>query len=195
MMQIPALLSMRALPAMLVLASKSALTAALLFAASLGMWSGMWSAAHAADKTLLPSPVDLHADGIQSARHGKPIVILFSLPDCAYCKVVRENYLAPLLREKSAAKRPIIREIEITAGARFTGFRREQLSHSDMADRYGVHFAPTVLFLDNNGQLLTEPIIGGDTAGMYGGYLDNTFAEANRKLAASTSNKTTGDKK
>jgi thioredoxin-related protein len=154
----------------------------------------VWAGAHAAQPAALPEPMNLHADGIQSAQHRKPVVILFSLPGCAYCEVVRKNYLVPLLKE-SAALRPIIREVDISANKRFADFRQKQVSHRELADRYGVRVAPTVIFIDSAGNLLTEPIIGGDTAGLYGGYLDNAFAEATRKLDASRNVETKGDKK
>jgi thioredoxin-related protein len=154
-----------------------------------------WPGAYARGPGLLPAPVDLHADGIQSAEQGKPVVILFSLADCAYCEVVRKNYLAPLLRDERIARRPIIREVDVSGNERFAGFQREQISHRELANRYGVHFAPTVIFVDGSGNLLTKPIVGGDTAGMYGGYLDNAFAEATRKLGTRQPIDTMGEEK
>lgn len=132
---------------------------------------------------VLPAPVDLQQDAAQSRREGKPVVILFSLPGCAFCHVVRQNYLAPLLRNPLAKDRPIIREVEITSRQAFVGFKGEPTSHQHFAKSFHIRFAPTVVFLDPSGQLLTEPIIGGDAAGLYGGYLDNAFAEAAKKLS------------
>lgn len=160
----------------------------------LALLLAVWAGAHAAKPSALPAPVDLHADGVQAAQQRKPVVILFSLPGCGYCEVVRKNYLVPLLREP-AAQRPIIREVGITADERFRDFRQKQVSHRELADRYGARVAPTVIFVDRAGNLLSEPIIGGDTSGLYGGYLDNAFAEATRKLGANRIVETKGDKK
>lgn len=134
-------------------------------------------------RVALPAPVDLSMDGTQAELRGKPIVILFSLPGCSFCDVVRQNYLAPLVRDMPEQQRPIIREVRITETSTFSGFNREPVSHRGLARRYGVRFAPTVLLVDRAGKLLTPPIIGGDVAGLYGGFLDNAFAEASRKLA------------
>jgi thioredoxin-related protein len=140
--------------------------------------------AHAVSPALaLPEPHDLRADAVRAQRERKPIVILFSLPGCAFCQVVRQNYLAPLLRDLAPNERPIIREVEITSTRTLAGFNGAPLSQHDLAKRLNVRFAPTVLFLDSSGQLLAPPIIGGDTVGLYGGYLDNAFAEAAQKLS------------
>lgn len=138
---------------------------------------------HAGDANL-PAPVDLQKDGAQGRREGKPVVILFSLPGCAFCHVVRQNYLMPMLRNVPAKDRPIIREVEITSTQTFVGFKGEPTSHQHFAKNFHIRFAPTVVFLDPSGQFLTDPIIGGDTAGLYGGYLDRAFAEAAKMLSS-----------
>lgn len=132
---------------------------------------------------LLPAPTDLRQDAAQAQREGKPVVILFSLPGCAFCHVVRQNYLAPLLRNTPARDRPIIREVEITGTRVFAGFQGEPVTHEGLAKHLHIRFAPTVVFLDSSGRHATEPIVGGDTAGWYGAYLDKAFAEAARKLS------------
>lgn len=134
-------------------------------------------------RVALPAPVDLNMDGTQAALRGKPIVILFSLPGCSFCEGVRQNYLAPLMRDMPEQQRPIIREVRIADTATFSGFNREPVSHRGLARSYGVRFAPTVVLVDRAGNLLAAPIVGGDVAGLYGGLLDNAFVEASRKLA------------
>lgn len=154
------------------------------------LWTAGLPLLHAAQPhlPLLPAPVDLRADAMQSDHQGKPVVILFSMPDCPYCKVVRENYLAPLLRQEPAAQRPIIREVDVSGSTRFTGFDGKQLTHREFASAYGVYFAPSVIFLDAKGKPLAEPLVGGDTAGMYGAYFDRSMAEAVTRLGASRPN-------
>ena len=132
----------------------------------------------------VPPLNDLARDAKQSRREGKPLVLFFSLPDCAYCKVVRQNYLLPLLRNRDVRQRPLIREVDITSMQGVKNFNRTLTTQRDVAQRFNVHVAPTVLFIDGNGNLLAAAIIGGDIAGLYGGYLDNTFAESAKKLSA-----------
>ena len=134
--------------------------------------------------TSVPPLKDLARDAKQSKRVGKPLILFFSLPDCAYCKVVRQNYLLPLLRNRDVRQRPLIREVDITSMQGVKNFNRTLTTQRAVAQHFNVHVAPTVLFIDGSGNLLAAPIIGGDIAGLYGGYLDNAFAESAKKLSA-----------
>lgn len=163
------------------------------FAAMLTLVAAGCHAAGTGMHTALPEPSDLSVDAAQAKLRGVPVVILFSFPGCAYCDVVRQNYLAPLLRDVPEQRRPVIREVQISSAASFAGFNREQITQRALAQRYGVRFAPTVVLLDGAGNLLTSPIVGGDTAGLYGGYLDNAFGEAARKLAGRRQLETSGE--
>lgn len=133
--------------------------------------------------TSVPPLKDLARDAKQSRRVGKPLILFFSLPDCAYCKVVRQNYLLPLLRNRDVRQRPFIREVDITSMQGVKNFNRTLTTQRAVAQHFNVHVAPTVLFIDGSGNLLAAPIIGGDIAGLYGGYLDNAFAESAKKLS------------
>ncbi|RSZ61131.1 thioredoxin [Massilia atriviolacea] len=138
----------------------------------------------AAGAQSLGAPRDLAADAAQAARRGQPLVLLFSLPGCGYCDVVRRNYLAPLTRDGAEARRPVVREVGLAGTASFTGFDRQAASGAQLAARYQVRIAPTVLMLDVHGALLAPPLVGGDVSGMYGAYLDDALAQAQRKIAS-----------
>ena len=145
--------------------------------AALLLFSGL---AHAGG---VPAPLDLRKDGQQAAQRGVPVVILFSMPDCTFCATVRQNYLMPLMRDLPQRERPVIREVSVTGTGTFVGFGNEKISQRQFAYDHGVRFAPTVMLFDGAGRSLTAPIIGGDTTGLYGGYLDNALAEAAQKLS------------
>ncbi len=133
----------------------------------------------------LPAPNDLNADAALAAQRGKPVLILFSLPDCSFCEVVRRNYLAPLARDGAQQERPVVREVGLTGSDPFLGFDKQRTSGGALAARYKVRFAPTVIVLDADGKLLAPPLVGGDVSGMYGAYLDGALAQAQRTLARS----------
>lgn len=143
--------------------------------------------AHAADGAALAAPVDLRADGALAAARGTPLIVLFSLPGCQYCAVVRRNYLAPLTRMPREADRLVVRELELTSTAPVAGFQGERTSGSLMAARYSLAVAPAVVMLDRNGKLLAAPLLGGDVAGMYGAYLDRALDEARAKITGAAS--------
>ncbi|WP_076592369.1 thioredoxin family protein [Herminiimonas arsenitoxidans] len=140
--------------------------------------------AGAASKVMaVPMLTDLSRDSTQAQRQGKPIILFFTLPGCSFCHVVRNNYLLPLLRDARVKERPIIREVDVTGTQAVVNLDHSWGNHRSIAKTYKIHAAPTVLFLDAAGCLLTAPIVGGDIAGLYGGYLDNAFAEAEKKIA------------
>lgn len=136
------------------------------------------------DATMLAVPDDLQRDGAQAQAVGEPLVLMFSLPDCPYCKVVRNNYLLPMLREADPGHQPVIRELQITSGKTLTGFDGARTTQAAVAKQYGVRMAPTLVFVDAAGQPLTDPIVGGDGHGFYAAYLDRAFAEARKSLKA-----------
>ncbi len=133
-----------------------------------------------AQTVMLPVAEDLQQLATQAHEAGKPLVLMFSLPDCPYCKVVRRNYLGPLLRENNP---PMIRELTMTARQSIPDYDGGRTTPSALARRYGVVVAPTLVFVDADGEMLAEPLVGGDHP-FYGAYLDRAFDESHKKLAA-----------
>lgn len=140
----------------------------------------------AADSKSITVPMlsDLAADAVQAQREDKPLILFFSLPGCPFCHVVRNNYLQPLLRDSTPKQRPVIREVDISSTQSLRNFDRTTGSPRSIAQRYKVIAAPTVIFVDAAGCMLAPSIVGGDIAGVYGGYLDNAFDMSARKIAA-----------
>lgn len=124
---------------------------------------------------MLPVPQNLQREAAQAHSERKPFLLMFSLPGCSYCKVVRRNYLMPLLRDAAPADRPVIREVQITSRESLTGFDGKPTTQSALATRYGVQVAPTVIVVNAEGELLADPIVGGDNNGFYSAYLDRAL--------------------
>lgn len=131
---------------------------------------------------MLTEPRNLQQEASDAQAARKPLVLLFSLPGCPYCKVIRQNYLWPLLRDNPPAERPVIRELEITSRQPLRDFDGTLTTPAALAARYGVQVAPTVLFLNAQGQLLADPLVGGDGNGFYSGYLDRALEDAASQL-------------
>ncbi len=136
--------------------------------------------AHVAE---LPPADNLQQQAAEAQAANKPLVLLFSLPDCAYCKVVRQNYLWPMLRESSVAERPVIRELTMTGRQAIRDFDGLPTTPAALAQRYGVQVSPTLVFVDANGEQLADPVVGGDSQ-FYLAYLDRAFEQSRRKLNA-----------
>ena len=140
------------------------------------------AAAGRAASSLTPAS-DLQADALLAVTTAQPVIVLFSLPGCRYCDEIRRNYLLPLERDAPIGKRPILREVVITGTGPLTDFSGAVTDERAISTRYQVRVAPTVMLFGRSGQPLASPIVGGDTAGMYGGYLDNALTEARRQMA------------
>lgn len=124
----------------------------------------------------------LQSDAARATREHRPVIVLFSLPGCHFCDEIRQNYLLPLLRDAAPGHAPIIREIVITGTRTLIDFNGDAVSQSSLAKHYGVHVAPTVLMLDAAGVPLVPPLLGGDTAGFYDGYLQQALATASKHM-------------
>lgn len=133
---------------------------------------------------MLPVPQNLQREAAQAQSERKPFLLMFSLPGCPYCKVVRRNYLIPLLRDAAPADRPVIREVQITSRESLTGFDGKATTQSALATHYGVQVAPTVIVVNAEGELLVDPIVGGDNNGFYSAYLDRALEAATKQFSA-----------
>ena len=111
-------------------------------------------------------------------------MVLFSLPDCPYCVAVREAYLPALPHDPRFAERVRIREVSIGSTRQLIDFDGTKTSHAEVARRLRVKFAPTVLFLDASGQPRAEALLGGDSVGLYGGYLEKRVVQALEAIPA-----------
>lgn len=143
--------------------------------------AGMSIGAHATDLAL-QKPSDLRQEAQLIRTENQPLILFFSLPKCEYCKVVRENYLRPLLNGGVTDARPLIREIDITSNAPLKGFGGEPLTEAQFAKSYKVKVAPTVIMVDAAGTPLADRLVGSDMAGFYGAYFDNALAKSRESI-------------
>ena len=153
----------------------------LLVAAALGLAGAPHAGADAGTEELAPA-TDLQADGRLAAARRLPIVVLFSLPGCPYCEIVRRSQLAPMLRDPRQSARAIIREIDIDSDAPLVGFAGERTTHAQVARGHGVRAAPVVAFWDGTGKPIAEPLSGMLLPDFYAAYLEAALATAESKL-------------
>ena len=129
----------------------------------------------------LPRAENLQTDAQQAVIDKKPIVLFFTLPNCSYCRIVRYDYFLPLLKQRTGNDQPIIREISVTGQNRVTLFDGQRVSEAELAERYKVPMTPTVLFVNHEGDVVGNSIIGGDHPN-YITLFDKSLAEASTKM-------------
>lgn len=139
---------------------------------SVAVWSGE-----------IQRAADLHQDGEDASRTGKPIVMLVSASDCLYCEVLKDNVFVGMERDD----RIILRELGTDNPIRLIDFDGKTTDHQDFARKHGLFFTPTVLFLDGNGQPLSEPLVGVANVDFYAYYLERRI-DKSRQIIGLTVN-------
>ena len=126
----------------------------------------------------LPPVTDIAAQSAAATQQGGPLVVLVSLPGCAYCETARRNYLAP----QAAAGEITARELDMTADTPLRDADGTMTTAKQWARARNITVAPTVLFLDRNGRNLANPLRGLQPD-FYGAYLEQAIDTARAKLA------------
>jgi thioredoxin-related protein len=140
----------------------------------------------AADEALPPvrlvEATDLHQDGRRAEAGQVPILIMFSMQGCAYCEIVREEFLKPMLRNPEYRSKVLIREIHSDSYASLRDFDGKPVEAAELAHRYRASLSPTVVFLDPQGRELAERLVGVTTRDYYGGFLDEAIDRSLQRL-------------
>lgn len=139
---------------------------------------GVIALAHSGDadgeEPLLRDVTDLRAE----AGRGMPILVEFALAGCPYCRVAEEDFLKPMIRSGDYEDKVLIRRLRMDRSGSLVDFDGREISARDLAARYGVRIAPTVVVLGPDGQVLSDPVVGLKTVDFYGGYLDRAIRQA-----------------
>ncbi|TXT38130.1 MAG: hypothetical protein FD135_3088 [Comamonadaceae bacterium] len=146
------------------------------FVGLMALGANSWAAAPS-----LPNPSSL-ADELASAlQKSMPLMVMVSLEGCPFCKVVREHYLLPLMREEHV---PIV-QINMRDPQVLLDFERKSQTQASLITRWNVSVAPTVLFFGRHGAEVAERLVGGSIPDYYGAYLDDRLKLARAAVRAS----------
>jgi hypothetical protein len=127
----------------------------------------------------LPVPTSLPEELAAALKRGSPLLVMVSLEGCPFCKVARENYLAPLQRQSGLAMVQIdMRNRQMVQDFGGTSQTQDQLIRS-----WGIKVAPTVLFFGRGGAEVAERLVGGYIPDFYGAYLDDRLRTARAAVA------------
>jgi len=134
------------------------------------------ASSQASDEPILPpihliSPTNLQEEAQLAAESKSPLLILFSMEGCLYCRFIEEDHLKPMLRNADYRSKVIIRRVMTDDYSNFIDFDGKTISSLDFAQRYNSTLTPTVLFLDDQGNAIKR-IVGVRNTEYYGGELD-----------------------
>lgn len=125
----------------------------------------------------LPAPGSLASALALALRRGEPLVVMVSTEGCAWCKLVRDNYLGPLRRDQG------VHAVQLELGSRagLVGFDGAAATHDELLRRWRVQVAPTLLFFGREGREVAPRLVG-VAPDFYGAYLDQRLVTARRSL-------------
>jgi thiol-disulfide isomerase/thioredoxin len=129
---------------------------------------------------VLREVTDLRAE----ADRGQPILVEFALTGCPSCRVAEEQFLKPMIRSGDYEGKVLIRKLRMDRGNMVVDFDGREISVRQLAQRYGVYLAPTVVMLGPTGEVLADPVVGLKTVDFYGGYLYRAIDRAMDAMAA-----------
>ncbi|MDD3609576.1 MAG: thioredoxin family protein [Halothiobacillaceae bacterium] len=130
----------------------------------------------------LPALTDLRADLAEVRTRKAPLLVLFYASYCHYCRQVESEFLEPMSRNPDIARSLLIRRVSLDGLDIVIDTDGREIEASAFARRYHVRFAPTVLLLGPEGQVLAPPVIGLTNPDFYGGDLDRAIAQARARL-------------
>ena len=130
---------------------------------------------------------DLAAVARDARARRLPIALVVSMDHCPYCVRLEEDFLRPMLISGDYTDRVIICKLDLDSYQRVRDFQGRETTGRDLAGRYGVRLAPTVLLLDPQGEELAPRLVGLTTPDFYGGYLDAAIDESVSKLRGDSS--------
>jgi thioredoxin-related protein len=134
------------------------------------------SADHAASAT------DWSDLGRIARQHHSPILVLFSADTCGYCTRLKREVITPLAREDAIDRSLLIREFDINAGGKVIDFDGDPIRSRNFKRRYGIFATPTLLILNADGELLSDPIVGYNSASEYKELLQASLATSYKEL-------------
>ncbi len=121
----------------------------------------------------LPFPINLNATAAQA------VLVLFSLPDCAYCEKVRAQSLRFIERDVRYRERVKVFEIDFSDNRKkFLWFDGSQHTGKSIAAVLAVKFAPTVMAFNQQGKSAGEPLLGSGIPDFYNAYVDDLIVKA-----------------
>ena len=131
-----------------------------------------------AETIQLPRATSLPEHLAAALRQGSPLVVMVSLPGCPFCKVARESYLAPMLREQNL---PVV-QVDMASKQALRDFKDASTTHEQQIQAWGIKLAPTLLFFGRAGAEVAKRLVGGTSSDFYGAYLEQRLSSARKAL-------------
>jgi thioredoxin-related protein len=137
--------------------------------------------------TLSPAK-NFFADAQKVWTNQTPILIMFSIPNCSYCKTIKQEVIGPMSEMSEYKNKIIIRHIDANSFDTIRNFYNQKVSNNQFTSRLKVNFFPTVLLVNQYGNIL-EKMVGVVNEDYYWTDLDKLINSATSKLNNKVTNK------
>jgi len=138
--------------------------------------------APAGDSVTMIQVADLRAESMLVKQKGLVLVIEFSADDCAYCRKLEELFLLPMQRNAAYDDKILLREVSLSDFDSLINFDGRSVSTAEFAAQYNVALTPTLVFLNADGEEMSEKLVGIWSEDFFGGFIDDRIDEARDKL-------------
>jgi len=120
---------------------------------------------------------DFSALSKQLQSFEKIIMLEVSASYCAYCRVLEEEIIKPMLRSGDYKNTVIISKFEMDNPDTIKDFDGNDTTAAALAETYKVKLTPTLLFLDASGNEVAERIMGVYSLDFFGAYVDKALVK------------------
>lgn len=132
----------------------------------------------------VPLAQDLHKDGLLARDAKAVLLVMFSRPNCTYCRTVLNDFLVPMSGNAEYQAKVLMRKIDNSSPTRVRDFDGSLVKAGEFARRHGVTLVPTVMIFSADGTPLSKPLVGLTTVDYYGYYLDQIIDEGVARVRA-----------
>ncbi|MCP4389894.1 MAG: thioredoxin fold domain-containing protein [Gammaproteobacteria bacterium] len=134
------------------------------------------------DSAAMITVTDLREEARIAKADNLILVLEFSSEYCGFCRKLEALFLVPMQRNAEYREKVLIRSVSLDMHETLVDFEGRSMSTSEFASRYDISLTPTLLFLNGDGDEMSEKLIGIWSEDFYGGFIDNRIDEARAKL-------------
>ena len=100
----------------------------------------------------IESATDLQKDGGLAQEKGIPVLLEFTMHGCPFCEEVETEVLRPMLISGDYDNKVMVRKVMIDEDSSIVDFNGEKITYEELASRYNVFVAPTLVLVHGNGK-------------------------------------------
>jgi thioredoxin-related protein len=131
-----------------------------------------------AEGASIPQAINLQKDSIFAQEKGIPVLLEFTMRGCPFCEEVENEVLRPMLISGDYDNKVIVRNVMIDEETEITDFNGQKITYEELASRYNVYVAPTLVLVHGNGKAMGIEMVGVTTIDFYAAYLDQAIDKA-----------------